>query len=291
MEHRMAARGSILLTLSLSLCPCSLVRADEASMYVITNWPSSPIPPYCGYHDPLPSLDDMVEGWLDVITSDSSWSEGEYEVDDPILENWCTDDDLDPQGRDDEHLDDCDAALIAWHAGAPLESGERSYRGRMRELATYLEDCNLRQNEMELGDADLEFLNIVGCDSLRYDSTYTDTWETWKDTFEGLHQLTGFHGKAFVDNNYYYRYLGAADDGLDESIADGWVDNLTVYRGGGFYQCPVAMVAGGIGRDTAANRASNETYVSGLVDPPDDPTNWAYVYVGGCYSTSGALPQ
>ncbi len=266
------------------------LAVEEASLYVMTDWPAV----NCSWHYPKDEWDDMLSLWYWRMNADSNWAGDQYYVDSPIVEGWFSDEVVDPaNGNDDSYLDDADAAMYGGHGGYAIISSSRYWKGYMREMDSTgnSETCQLMSYEMLLGGTDdghdLEFLHLSSCNSLTYDTTVTnDTWETWEQVFTsttdeaGLHQLEGFHGHMIIHDYLNVDYMRVAQDGLADSVAAAWIDNLFIQGAPGDDICPVAMVAGNTGR-LAGLRLSLESYNSGFSDPDDSP-GFARAWVGGC---------
>ena len=75
----------------------------------------------------------------------------------------------------------------------------------------------------ELGDGDLEFLHLSSCFSMDRE----DWWNEWNSSFDGLHQVDGFHGIMWIDADYTRRTTGVSrTTAFWMSIADSWLDHL-----------------------------------------------------------------
>jgi hypothetical protein len=255
-------------------------ESQEAKVYAVTTWNAG-----CpgGTRD---AWDDMADAWYDEITNSGfsffgwclwghcgdAYSRDGRQVNGNIVNSMFADSSVVAWGNDSAHLDEADAALVAWHGS---ESGN-VYQGAMRVNEPGAGDCTLRRDEMQLGDWDLEFLHLSSCQSMD-----DNQWSSWWQAFGGAHQVDGFHGLMWIGSDLAGDYRDFADDAFDETIADAWLDNL--YRpdiSGSDDQCPVAYAVGANSADTWS-RIGSERYNHVL----SDPTNigyWGVVFIGGC---------
>lgn len=257
-----------------------LAEAQEAKVYAVTTWNAG-----CsgGTRD---AWDDMADAWYDEVTDsgfslfgwclwghcDEAYSRDGRLVNGGMVNSMFADASEVAFGNDSAHVDEADAALVAWHGA---ESGN-VYLGSMRVNELGSGDCTLRRDEMELGDWDLEFLHLSSCQSMD-----DNQWSTWWQAFGGAHQVDGFHGLMWIGSGLVGDYGDFADDAFDTTIADAWLDNM--YRpdiSGSDDQCPVAYAVGANSADTWS-RIGSERYSHVL----SDPTNigyWGVVFIGGC---------
>lgn len=257
-----------------------LAEAQEAKVYAVTTWNAG-----CsgGTRD---AWDDMADAWYDEVTDsgfslfgwclsghcDEAYSRDGRLVNGGMVNSMFADGSEVAFGNDSAHVDEADAALVAWHGA---ESGN-VYLGSMRVNEPGSGDCTLRRDEMELGDWDLEFLHLSSCQSMD-----DNQWSTWWQAFGGAHQVDGFHGLMWIGSGLVGDYGDFADDAFDTTIADAWLDNM--YRpdiSGSDDQCPVAYAVGANSADTWS-RIGSERYSHVL----SDPTNigyWGVVFIGGC---------
>jgi hypothetical protein len=257
-----------------------LAEAQEAKVYAVTTWNAG-----CsgGTRD---AWDDMADAWYDEVTDsgfslfgwclwghcDEAYSRDGRLVNGGMVNSMFADGSEVAFGNDSAHVDEADAALVAWHGA---ESGN-VYLGSMRVNELGSGDCTLRRDEMELGDWDLEFLHLSSCQSMD-----DNQWSTWWQAFGGAHQVDGFHGLMWIGSGLVGDYSDFADDAFDTTIADAWLDNM--YRpdiSGSDDQCPVAYAVGANSADTWS-RIGSERYNHVL----SDPTNigyWGVVFIGGC---------
>lgn len=272
MRHTLLSKRGLACALTLCAgigCPWSIAQADpyEAKIYGVTVWDGGTCT-----GSTRNSWDDMARGWYNEITS-SSWyykkaniTNGNivsYKFSDRSLVSW---------GDDTPYVDDADAALLFWHGS---ESGN-IYRGSMRLPNPNDNACRLFQDDMELGDSDLEFLVLSSCQSMD-----DNQWSRWWQSFDGLHQVDGFHGLMWISSGYVGDYEDFADDAFDDNIADAWLDNL--YRpniSGSSDQCPVAYGVGN-GSTDLWNRMNNERYNNVFSDPVTF-TRWGATFIRGC---------
>jgi Family of unknown function (DUF6345) len=290
-----AIMGTFVFGAALAI-PRASFADEEASLYVMTNWPGPPICD-CDPRNEKDEWDDMLYWWLwymDYPYSPGNWAEDQYYVDSPIVEGWFTDEMVDTaNGNDDLYLDDADAAMSGGHGARVNLGGSLYWDGyqRERDWTGQTETCHLMSHEMLLGGSDdshdLEFLHLSSCHSLEYDSSVTnDMWETWKGAFTsttheaGLHQLEGFHGHMTIHDYLWVDYFRVVQDGLVGSVAEAWVEHLYIWGSPGDNICPVSMVAGPNGQ-SATFRLAHESYNSGYSDPDDSP-GFARLWVGRC---------
>jgi hypothetical protein len=146
----------------------------------------------------------------------------------------------------------------------------------MRVDEAGLGDCNLRRDEMRVGNSDLEFLHLSSCQSMD-----DNQWTSWWQAFSGLHQVDGFHGWMWIGTGLIGLYEDFADDAFDMPIADAWLDNMYVADiSGSDDQCPVAYGVGATPTDLW-NRIGSERYDNVLSDPVNFAW-WGATYIGGC---------
>jgi len=281
----------ILVTVTLSLLMVGLLAnaREEAKMYVVTRWNA-------GCSGGTRTLwDNMVDAWYDEITDQGfelggwclwghcgkAYSKDGRQVDGRIRNSQFADASACSCGNDTTHLDAGDAVMVGWHGG----NDNGVYEGSMRVDESGSGDCDLRRDEMELGDWDLEFLHMSSCHSMD-----RNMWSNWWRAFGGVHQIDGFHGCMWIGSSFINDYEDFADDAFSMSIADAWLDNM--YRtnvNGQYDQCPVAYAVGA-SRNDVLTRIGSERY--GHVS--SDPTNiqwWAAMYIRGCNpACESALP-
>lgn len=254
--------------------PLALADHLETKMYGVTVWDGG-----CS-GSTRNSWDDMVEAWYDVM-GDSSWYHKKFKlVNGNIINSKFADATKVSWGRDSSYLDDADAAMLFWHGS---EDGD-VYRGKMRLDESGDGDCRVREDEMDLGDQDLEFLALSSCQSLD-----DNQWKQWWKSFKGLHQLDGFHGLMWISSGRVSDYRNFAEDAFDGPIADAWLDNLydTNIGDDNVDQCPVAYGVGN-GRTDLWNRIDHERY-DNIQSDPTTHTRWGATFIIGCNPASESV--
>lgn len=254
--------------------------AWEAKIYAITTWNAG-----CT-GGTRTWWDNMADAWYDEITDSGfslfgicfwghcgdAFSRDGRQVDGNIVNSQFADASVVAWGNDTAHVDEADAALVAWHGA---ETGN-IYVGTMRVDEAGSGNCDLRRDEMQLGDSDLEFLHLSSCQSMD-----DNQWSTWWQAFGGLHQVDGFHGLMWIGSGRVSEYEDFADDAFDTTIADAWLDNMYVADiSGSDDQCPVAYAVGANGDDTW-NRIGRERYNNVLADP-SRIGYWGVIFISGC---------
>lgn len=246
--------------------PLALANHFEAKMYGVTVWDGG-----CS-GSRRDSWDDMVQAWYDVMGDSSLYRKKLKLVNGNIINSKFADANKVSWGRDSSFLDGADVAMLFWHGS---EDGD-VYRGTMRLNESGDGNCKLRQDEMELGDLDLEFLALSSCNSLD-----DNQWKQWWKSFKGLHQLNGFHGLMWISWWYIGDYRNFAEDAFDGPIADAWLDNhyMTNIGEDNVDQCPVAYGVGN-GRTDLWNRIDHERYNNIKSDPTNE--RWGVTFIEGC---------
>jgi len=235
----------------------------EAKMFAITTWDDDCI------GSSRSSWDDMVDAWYDKLTvlpsflSFLEWSPSGRQVDGDIVDGFFADSTVaHPWGDDQNNTDDADAVMIAMH-GANDSTDHRWY-GTVRVDEPGTGDCEAYQGDMVFGDKDLEFLHLSSCNSMDYE----DWWPEWTSSFDGLHQVDGFHGLMYIYSWLPTYYEDFALDARFMSMADAWIDNLYVKDiSGTDDQCPVARNVGSNSTDSFG-RMDIEGYFIVGTDPP-----------------------
>ena len=252
-----------------------------ALVICITQWNGG-----CGTTDDnRTSWDNMVDGWYDDITDDAStpwghsakawWRDG-FRQNGTIVDSDFTDASIVSWGddSDDDNVDEPDACMVALHGGE--SSDNLRWYGLVRVDESGDGNCYAWQGHMALGDSDLEFLHLSSCNSMNEDVW----WGEWQESFDGLHQINGFHGIMWINSTYRGRYEDFSDDAFDISIADSWVDNLYKYRVAGENMCPVSRGVG-YSENSLWTRMDHEEYDWVYSDP--DGAGWmGVVYIKGC---------
>jgi hypothetical protein len=247
--------------------------AKGAMVKVITEWDSSCTGNTRG------SWDNMCDSWYDEICNDSSEPSGHGS------RAWWKDSFVNKGSIRDPQFVDYDRQT--W--GIDMRDGNHTsgrWYGKVYINASSA-DCKAEQNDIRLGDFDLEFLHLSSCHSM-----CEDNWDEWEDSFDGLHQINGFHGLMYIWAGVVGRYGDFAEDAYDLNIAEAWVDNhhslgvLVLWPD----HCPVSMVAGHSTASSAETRLSNTEYDWTFEDPTPVLT-FTYDWVGGCSpSEESALP-
>lgn len=264
-------------------------EAAEAKVYAVTTWDGG-----CNGATRLP-WDNMADAWYDEITNDGfsifgwclwghcdeAYSRDGRRVNGNMINSLFADASRVAWGNDTSHLDEADAALIALHG---TDSNNR-WQGSMRVNEAGGGDCNLRTDEMEIGDSDLEFLHLSSCHSMD-----DNMWSTWEGSMARMHQVDGFHGFMWIGNSLINDYENFASDAFDGSISGSWLDNMYYDNefgpGNVDDQCPVAYAVGANVSDVI-NRLLTERYNHVYSDPPDSGENgnntiWAATFIAGC---------
>jgi len=258
----------------------------EAKLFAITTWNAG-----CGGAT-RSAWDDMGLAWYNEITSvgfnfggwfgvdwwwfghgpDAYTKDGTY-INGNIADSWFTDSDIVWWGNDHNYVDEADACMICLHGGDP--SGR--WEGSVRVNEAGPGNCRTWQGDMAFGDLDLEFLHLSSCHSLDDNQWFFE----WLSSFDGLHQVDGFHGWMWIGTSLINDYEDFADDAFDIDIASAWLDNM--YHAdisGSWDQCPVAYAVGN-NCSNMWNRIGNERYNYVY----SDPTTIGYVgciYISGC---------
>ena len=294
---RMSLTRPALPLLGLLLCvPIQALGEDsnpkEARMCVITNWDAD-----CDGSQ-RNSWDNMVYGWYHGITDDlpvvhgghgaAAWVPSGSMVNDDVLDDRFVDESSYDWGRDNSFVDSGDAVMVGLHG---LDSpDDHRWCGRVLWNPSGPGNCNANQGHIELGDNDLEFLLLSSCNSMDRD----DWWPNWNSSFDGLHQVDGFHGIMWINSSYAGRYRSFANDAFWISIADAWLDYLYIHHANNSHdQCPVARNVGTNGTNSLS-RMNHERFNNVYSDPPGlgSPRNHRVRYIKGCDPKGkGALPS
>jgi len=258
----------------------------EAKLFAITTWNAG-----CG-GEPRSAWDDMGLAWYNEITSvgfnfggwfwgdwwwfghgpDAYTRDGTY-INGNIADSWFTDSDIVWWGNDHNYVDEADACMICLHGGDP--SGR--WEGSVRVNEAGPGNCRTWQGDMAFGDLDLEFLHLSSCHSLDDNQWFFE----WLSSFDGLHQVDGFHGEMWIGTSLINDYEDFANDAFDIDIASAWLDNMYHANiSGSCDQCPVAYAVGN-NCSNMWNRIGNERYNYVY----SDPTTIGYVgciYISNC---------
>jgi len=205
-----------------------------------------------------------------------------------IVDSDFTDKDLVSWGKDHTHyrLDDVDAAMVALH-GSPLNGG---WAGSMKRNELGTGNCKAEQAHMAFGELDLEFLHLSSCTSMQS----TQWHPAWSSSFQGVHQIDGFHGLMYIYNDtpWWDRYRDFAKDSFSTPIALAWLDNMYRYTCAIIAQDPIVLerqdqcpVARGVGVSPGAeanfwDRATTERYDNVLADPVNPSWQGALTLLG-----------
>lgn len=276
----------------------------EARVFAVTTWDADPSCSQVG----MPEWEALSRAWYEEITDvgstsagvcvqghcDEAYGKGPAQIDGPIANSDFADPDaVGLWGKDSAHLEKGAAVLVAWHGRRLVTSEGSVYAGAMRVdgsgapglAAATRDDCTLRSDEMRIGDDGLDFLHFSSCHSMD-----DRLWSAWTESYDGAHQIDGFHGYVFVNDWQEPDYEGFAFDAFYMSIAEAWLDNM--YRpevdGSGedaVDQCPVAHA---VGKDLpdAWNRISTERYDEVYEDPVGADSAVVF-YIEGCDPEDG----
>jgi hypothetical protein len=277
-RHRVAALA-FAGAATLAAPPGARANHLEAKVYVITDWPAGT----CSAND-VGSWDDMAFAWFDeigagpVFFKDQSWTNGTQ-----ARYVFCDPDSPQSPCSDHNHIDDADAALVAFHGS---DSGKH-WSGALRVQTG--DDCRIHGPEgaatdaLFVGDMDLEFLHFSSCNSMD-DDNLKSVWRMFQDGDSAvngarLHQADGFHGVMWISSGRADDYEDFAEDAHYVSIRTAWLDNLyDEDASGSFDQCPVAYAIGHTFTD-AKQRLSGERYNHIY----SDPTGANYVAFAGFF--------
>jgi hypothetical protein len=266
--------GGLVLT-----SPLATQAAMEAKVYSITTWNAG-----CD-GSTRDWWDNMANAWYNEITRKGTnilgWCIGghcgdAYSKDGQLtngnfVNSLFADSGLVAWGNDHNHLDEGDAALIALHG---FETGN-VYGGALRVNEAGNGNCSVMRDEMRLGNSDLEFLHLSSCQSMD-----DNQWSSWWQSFNGLHQVNGFHGLMWIGSGMVNDYEDFADDAFSSSIADAWLDNMYIPNvSGNDDQCPVAYAVGANSNDMW-NRIATERYNRVHTDPAVGW--WGVSFIAGC---------
>jgi hypothetical protein len=224
----------------------------------------------------------MATAWYDGISSfwvlpGWTWTRAGRQVNGNIVDSEFADCTDQPWGNDCNHADAGDAVMIAMHGG---NADDHRWYGRVRVDEPGTGNCNAYQGHMRFGDTDLEFLHLSSCFSMDRE----DWWSEWNSSFDGLHQVDGFHGVMWIYSWLPDYYSDFAFDAQFMSIADAWLDNLYFPDISDSYdECPVARVVGQNSSDTLF-RMNHERYSLVFSDPPGIGASRSHRarYIVGC---------
>jgi hypothetical protein len=288
MSQRTCRRALPALALALGLLfpPSAAPAADDGSAevtaFVITTWDGD-----CDGND-VGDWDNMVRAWYnemrDADAPPNGHGMGAYAIGWLNNNNWIVESQFcDPGvvgwGDDVNYLDVPDAFMAGFHGGN--DSGDHRWIGWMKYDEDGSGNCFLYQGNVRAGDGDLEFLHLSSCFSMDRE----DWWNEWNSSFDGLHEIDGFHGIMWIDSDYASDYRRFADDAFWMSIADSWLDHMYQSPWVRADQCPVARVVG-FDQADAIDRLNHEGYIDVYADPPGYPPGMARShrarYINGC---------
>ena len=262
--------------------------AREAQLFGATQWPAP-----CSAST-RNAWDNMGDAWYDEITNtgfvifgiclwghcDKAYSRDYRKVNGDLNGDYFMEKLLFANGQDrnNNRLDEADAALIFTH-GADVSN---HWRGNMRQKDSN-GDCYINADEeLRVGDYDLEFLHLSSCNSLE-DNQLGNAIKIfgYPNNQRRLHLLTGFHGCMWIGNSFIDDYSDFADDAFDMSIGAAWMQNM--YRtniNGEHTQCPVAYAIGESSAD-CLDRLTTEQYDAVKADPSSVGA-YCYYYYADC---------
>ena len=283
-RHRASTWLAALSATALLGSPPAVRAADdgnnrEVMAYVISHWDGD-----CDA-DQRSNWDNMVRAWYDDIRDDrpspaghgpASYNIAFLDNDGYINDSDFVDPALQPWGNDVNNADLPDAFMAGFHGGN--NGGDHRWYGVVKFNEVGEGNCYAYQGHMLLGNEDLEFLHLSSCFSMDRE----DWWNEWNSTFDGLHQIDGFHGLMYIDEDYIPEYRRFADDAFWISIADSWMDHL-YDTSNHDDQCPVARVVG-TDEEDSLDRMSTERYNAVFADPPGPGHARAHRarYIRGC---------
>lgn len=280
----------LLLLGALTLSPHLL--AMEAKVFAISDF----VPTAsggCGGND-IGHWDNMVDEWYDQMGSEGHTKDGQFTNGSMTIQRFC-DPDWNSACRDDEFIDDADAAMIATHGS---DSGDH-WAGTMR--FPWAGHCALdaggTSDDMWVGDWDLEFIHLSSCFSAD-DDNLNGIREAMFDPIDTpghgrrAHQWDGFHGIMWIGGRFDNDYEDFADDAHSVAMSVAWVNNMYNNRvdcagydpfnwfGTCDEQCPVAYSISNT-ESSALSRLNYERYNNVYSDPTGN--NWyAYRYIENC---------
>jgi len=188
----------VLLMVVFSLAGLKKTQAREAQVYAITDWISE-----CPAGD-RSWWDDMGDAWYDEITDcgvdffgwcllghcGDCYSRDKRRVNGSMTPARFAEELDFTWAHDRTYVDEADAAMVCLHGG----DDDDYWRGKCRYKAGG--DCYINaEDELRVGDYDLEFLHLSSCHSLD-DNMIPNTWRVFRRAGSSriLHQLDGFHG-------------------------------------------------------------------------------------------------
>jgi hypothetical protein len=259
--------------------------ARDAAGRVITTWNGGCSGSTRGWWD------NMIRDWYEAISNATpvfghgaqAYGRVGLQVDGTIEDGDFTDAGVVSFGNDHTgpRPDGVDAFMLGLHG---LEIGglfqTPRWAGRVRVDEPGAGNCNAFQGHMRFGNSDCEFLHLSSCYSLN-----KDDWSPhWGLSFEGVHQIDGFHGIMWIGQDLVDDYGDFANDAFWTGVSSAWIDNLYAPDVSQSYdQCPVAENVG-INSADAVLRMSLERYNNVFPDPPGsgEPRRFRVRYVAGC---------
>ncbi len=243
----------------------------EATAKAVTNWLAGG----CGaWGGPIPLANNLAGAWMAEITNSAlmpfghgfrAWSFDTFHVNGAIGESDFTDAGVVPWGGDHSpgNIDEADASFVCSHGN---HFPDTCYGLHVRMNEAGFADCFVHQQDMFLGNSDLEFLVLFTCHSM----CQVNWWGAcgWGDEFDRLHQLLGFHGSTYASLATVGGIRDFVDDAFNGPLAITWLDHMYYAPfGPNNDRCPVARAIGDSASDVTT-RQSNEEYDSVYPDPP-----------------------
>ncbi len=264
--------------LSFALVPGS-ARSRSAGMVSVTNWDSN----CCASCANVPERNNMITRWYNNIKHSKHGAQAYddyniYRIDSTISQDLLTDT-PEPGHNDDEWIDGVNVAIVGMHGG---EHPSHFWRGQPRITGVYGE-CSVEATEMKVGDLYNNSLVLSSCHSACKE--YFPYWSNWDVQFNGTHQIDGFHGVMWIDEDLRDNYAMLSDDGFDMPVKLSFIDNL--YKADDWYvdgvsvdQCPIPVSAGASSSQAEFHR-DNYDYYSWDSDPTGS-IFWARSGIVGC---------
>jgi len=285
-NHRLPALLVLALTVWLLGSPPAVRAGDdgtyEVTAFVITTWDGG-----CDANT-VDDWDRLVRAWYYEMLNDAAppdghgagaWDIGWLNNDGYIVDSQFVDPSRQPWGNDVEYTEMPDAFMAGLHGSNDVN--DHRWKGRVKFNEEGGGNCSAYQGDILLGDGDLEFLHLSSC----YSMDYEDWWNEWNSSFNGLHQVDGFHGIMYIGEGFVRCYRRFADDSFWISIAESWVDHLysSPWYMGNHDQCPVARVVGTDENDSR-DRLNSERYNHMFPDPPGvgEDRHHRAKYISGC---------
>jgi hypothetical protein len=205
----------------------------------------------------LANCDDTSVGFLNGMTSRGhtqgfNWGDGNA---------WERDfrDTSDFGGDDRNVTDSVDFVHFSSH-GSTSNNVYRGYFGAQRDACTWTSTAS-RFGE----DFNVEWLALDTCNSIELTQNVISTW---RNTFQGMHQVFGF--TDLVSDTPSRGYAFGRRAGNNEVLSTAWLDEGYSWW---YTDYPVAMAAGRNQAD-ACNRLDNERVGSSFDDVPNSQIGW-----------------